>query len=225
MIREIDLQLEKNALQVGSKQHDLYNKLLNYKRNLINVLDQVEHDASPALYQQVIKDKSRLYAEIPVLAFGNDFTDSSTARFKEKQRFDSLFYNPNSLMQKAVLNKIKNDVLLSENKLLHYCLSRNCFLPIHYEEFGIVAALNSSYFKAGDTVELLAGIARYGGDSSPRITVNGKEIEIKGYGRTNHFFQAKGKPGKYNLKVKFVYVKADGTKESATKNLSYTILP
>src|SRR5687767_11021130 len=85
MVREIDLQLERNALQLESEHLDLYNKLLNYKRSLINVLDPDEHDAHAALYQQVVKDKSRLYAEIPVLAFSKDITASSSARSKEKQ--------------------------------------------------------------------------------------------------------------------------------------------
>ena len=88
-----------------------------------------------------------------------------------------------------------------------------------------VLALNSSYFKSGDTMELTAGMGRFSGKDSPRITVDDNEIPLKRYGQTNHFLQAKGKPGTYSLKVKLEYTKADGTTEYVTKNLSYTILP
>lgn len=201
IIREIDLQLEKNTLQVQLQQNDLYNKLLDYKHNLINVLGP---------------------SEIPVLPLDNDITDTSMIK---KQQFDSLLNNSNSSMQRAILNKIKNDILLSEYKLLFYGLASTSQPPVHYEERSLIAALNSSYFKSGDTMELMAGMGRFSAKDSPRIIVNDKEIPVKHYGRTNHFLPVTGKPGKYILKVKLEYTKPDGTIEYAIKNLSYTILP
>jgi hypothetical protein len=219
-----------NSLKTGEKSeiatHSFYLKLLNYKRDLVNVLDPEEYQHIPVYREQIINKKKDLFAVIPLLSYIDDTSTAAIRDLNEKRWRDNTFSNADLAMQDLMLHKIKNDVLISEQILLDFCFrSSTDHNPHHYDEIKIITSLSSSTVKSGDPLEVTAGIAIVNDLLKPRVTIGGKKVRLTGMGLTEYTFQPQGKPGKYTLPVIIEITKPDGSIDKYQKKLNYTILP
>lgn len=218
-----------NALTEGSKSeistHDIYFKLFNYKRVLVNVFDPEEYQESQAMRAFITRKKEYLFAEIPVLASIGDTSTAGIRVMNEKRWLDSTFSDADIDMQRLMLYKIKNDVLISEQILLDFCFRSATDHQPHYEEVELITSLSSSIIKTGETLEVTAGIAIVNHLMKPRVTIDGKEVRLTGMGLTQYTFRPRYKPGKYTLPIIIEITNADGTIYKHQRKLSYTILP
>jgi hypothetical protein len=218
-----------NAMKAGAKTeiptHTIYLKLFNYKRALVNVFDPGEYRDSPVYREHIIQKRKYLFAEIPVLASVDDTSTAAIKDLNEKHWLDSTFSNADTSMQTLMLYKIKNDILISEQIMLDFCFRSVTDHRPHYEEIRLITSLSSSNIKAGEPLEVTAGIAIVNNQFRPRITIGGKEVKLSRIGITEYTFLPRGKPGKYTLPVTIEITKADGTIENYQRKLNYTILP
>jgi hypothetical protein len=143
----------------------------------------------------------------------------------KKKWLEKSFGRTSALMAMIMLNKIEADVLATEKEFITYCNFRASFhgCILGYDLFKAVAILSSSYVKAGQSIDVTAAVGQFTDAMKPRITINGKEIQI-GEGATAVYkFIATGKPGKYTVPITFQYYKPDGTRDSISTTREYII--
>jgi hypothetical protein len=161
-----------------------------------------------------------MHAKAPLMyGYSDSLNKDQRIQFTKSWR-EKNFSGTSSAMALLVLNKIEHELLATTKMFLDFCLSKT---DIHTCGFKGIAILNSSYVKQGQPVEVTAGIGDFDTADAPRISIGGKEIALDNDGAAVHRFAAKGKPGKYKIRVEFEFVKADGTTEHVYKDLKYII--
>lgn len=145
---------------------------------------------------------------------------------KEEQRnFSKTYFNKSSTGAALVmLSKFENDIRITENKLVTYCYYQTFPLNHNYEVFQVIFAQSCNYVKAGDYIDITAGVGSFSVESQPKATIDGKIISVNENGVIEYKFKTPPKSGKYTKSVKMDYTKPDGTRESMTKNIEYTVI-
>lgn len=110
----------------------------------------------------------------------------------------------------AMLDKLQNDVLVTENTLLEYCNNHSVSSIQHYETFKPLISMNRSYVKSGQTIEVTAGVVLCRNLAIPHITIDGKPVKADEDGVAVWKFNAKTKPGKYKVVVAIEHLWPDG---------------
>ncbi|HEY6900606.1 MAG TPA: hypothetical protein VI233_08185 [Puia sp.] len=138
----------------------------------------------------------------------------------------SAFNNVSPSMTLALLNKIKNDVTIAEGKIINDFF-RHIEAPWRHHQFiELLAVLSSSYVKAGQPIEVTAGMASFDLWVQPRITINGilttanEDSTI-----ANRTIIASSQPGKHSIPVRIEYTKPDGSTGTIDKSLTYEVAP
>lgn len=190
--------------------HILFLQLYNFKYSLIDLLD-----------IQVPERKILLYKKMPLLPFVQEISAKIPDQLYEQRWIDSSFGSSTPLMCQAILYTIKNDALISAQKILEYC-RKGIYIPTYCEAFLPVTSISSENVKPGETIVISAGFGKFVKPMNPAITINGKTIRTE-----EHFvhypIKAGSKPGRYTIPVHFEYTTYDGTREKVWKNFSYTI--
>jgi hypothetical protein len=90
------------------------------------------------------------------------------------------FAGSTSIMAVIVLSKLENDIVTTEYELMNYCNNKIGMLDgkAMYDKFQAVAVLSSSYVKAGQQIEVTAGVGSFSEAMKPSITINGREIKL-----------------------------------------------
>jgi hypothetical protein len=168
-------------------------------------------------------NKSYLPKDIPLL---NGYSDNLPANEKlqfGKKWLEKSFGRSSSLMAMIMLNKIENDVLMTEKMVIEYCNSQSCYMPIIYDtQYKPLAILSSTYVKKGQPIEVTAGIGEFTDAMKPRVTINNKDVKPDD-GRAVLQFVADGQPGIHSVMVEIEFYKPDGSKAHVVKRLEYTI--
>lgn len=145
---------------------------------------------------------------------------------KDNQRsFSKTYFNQSSTgAALAMLAKFENDIRNTENKLVTYCYYHTFPLTHNYEVFRVLVAQSSNYVKAGDNIEITAGVGSFSAASQPKVTIDGKVILANENGILVYKFKTPSKAGKYTKPVKMEYTKPDGTREEMIKKIEYTVI-
>jgi len=188
-----------------NKGKELYQRL----RNFIDSIKNIE----PGL--------SRVFSE--ELEDNYDYLDSSKY---DHRGFSQTFFNQVSTATAlSVLAKFENDIRNTEKEIISFCYSRTvpgCGLG--YEAFKIILAQSSDNVKAGDYIEITAGVGAFSVAAQPKFTIDGKLTPSDEDGILIYKFKTPSKAGKYTKSVKMEYLKPDGTKESITKEIEYNVI-
>src|SRR5262249_7161297 len=119
-------------------------------------------------------------------------------------------------------NKIKSEVLVTERTLVSYFLNQPVVRLICNGP-SPVAVISSSYVKSGQSVDVTAGIGQFSATVRPKITIDGKAINLSGGDIAEYHFVANGKPGKHVIPITYEITKPDGAKLYIGKKVEYII--
>lgn len=123
------------------------------------------------------------------------------------------------------LAKIENDIANIENESVNFCFvmgSPGCDLV--YETFSTVVSQSSNYVKSGDEIGITAGVGAFSTNAMPEFTIDDKKIKANEEGIMVYKFKTQFKAGTYNKPVTIEYTKPDGTRDSHTYSISYTVI-
>jgi gliding motility-associated protein GldM len=81
---------------------------------------------------------------------------------------------------------------------------------------------SSNYVMPGQEIQITAGVGAYSKAAQPQITIGGTSQALDAEGRAVYKFNASG-AGNHTVPVNVTYTKPDGTKESKTFNVEYTV--
>ncbi len=200
----------------------LCNKLVRYNSVVVRAINPEELNDNPFFKAHLIKDVESFKKNIA--SRSGIRTDSLIQYPADNEHWKEIYLNTSSLqLGMAVLNKIQHDVLVTENELITYM---NNLVGCHinsYDVFQAIAVLNSSYVKAGQPIEVTAGVGAFSAASKTNITINGSVVQLDDDGTATYKLATNQKPGKYRVPVRIEYTKQDGSTDVITKYLEYII--
>jgi|GEM_PF-1934705 len=203
LTREDDMDAVSRLFQKKGKGDELYERLKKYKQDMLAV------DAEMG---RQFENKFPMW-----------FADSAFDTGKQKDFAKTFFDHVPVIAALAMLGRFENDVKITESEFVAYCNNKTHVIIESFTRFSAIVTMSSEYVKAGDEVEINAGVGAFSVAANPKITINGQGIQLDPNGVATYKLKTSLKPGKYIVPVKINYLNPDGTAASLTKNVSYTV--
>ncbi|MBS1732630.1 MAG: gliding motility protein GldM [Bacteroidetes bacterium] len=141
---------------------------------------------------------------------------------KTKEFTEAFFHMTPTVAALTLLSKFQNNVKNAENLVVTYCHNQVGAVKVVYDQFAALVGQSSNYVMPGEEIEITAGVGAYSKAAQPQITINGSSASLDADGRAVYKFQANG-GGAHSVPVSVTYTKPDGTKESKTFDVKYTV--
>ena len=122
----------------------------------------------------------------------------------------------------TMISKFQNNVKNSENTISSYIHSKIGAVEFVYDQFAAVVGQSSNYVMPGEKVTITAGVGAYSTAAQPQITIGGAGVPVNADGVAIREFTAEG-GGERSMPVTVTYTKPDGTKETKTFPIKYTV--
>jgi hypothetical protein len=180
---------------------DLYKHLKEYQSNVLAV--------DSGLLKEFVK---------PLVLTTSSFDADPTRSFGK-----TFFEDMTTVGALAMLSKFQNNVRIIENKTIEFCGNQMTSIRDYYTVYLGFAAINSSYVKAGEKLEITAGVGAFTNTAAPHIIINGKDSPLEPDGAAHFRFKAPDKPGQHNVHVEIIYIDEDGQKKAIIKEVPYTV--
>ncbi|MEJ7672630.1 MAG: hypothetical protein WKF59_07940 [Chitinophagaceae bacterium] len=141
---------------------------------------------------------------------------------KKKDFTQTYFHMTPTVAGLTMLSKFQNNVKNAENQVVTYAHNQIGAVKVIYDQFAALVGQSSNYVMPGQEVQITAGVGAYSKAAQPQISINGAGVAIDAEGRAVYKIQASGS-GSRNVPVNVTYTKPDGTKESKSFNVEYTV--
>ncbi len=141
---------------------------------------------------------------------------------KEKDFTFAYFHMTPTVAAITLLSKFQNNVKNAENQIVTYCHNQVGAVKVVYDQFAALVGQSSNYLMPGEELEITAGVGAYSKAAQPQITINGASMPLAADGRASSKFNVSGS-GSRTVPVNVTYTKPDGTKESKTFEVKYTV--
>ena len=140
----------------------------------------------------------------------------------QKDFTQSFFHMTPTIAALTMLSKFQNNVKNAESEVVTYCHSQIGAVKVIYDQFAALVGQSSNYVMPGQEIQITAGVGAYSKAAQPNISINGAGQSIDADGRAVYKFNASG-AGNHTVPVNVTYTKPDGTKESKSFNVAYTV--
>jgi len=194
----------------------LFDTLVNCRHDLLNVFP----DSLDPSGGYIAEDRIKLRRHIPLLldTYGHAQPDLTFSEWA-----DHLFQRDTSLITLS-LDKLKIDVLLSEQEIVKYCDKHIISTVDRFDIFAPLVTLNSNVVSPGDTIELRAGIGEYLSSARTTVTIAGISVLSISGGFTFYKLRASEMPGRYFIPVTIEYTKPYGGRSTVTQDIRYRVI-
>ena len=122
----------------------------------------------------------------------------------------------------TMLSKFQNNVKNAESEIVTYCHNQIGAVKVIYDQFAALVGQSSNYVMPGQEIQITAGVGAYSKAAQPQISINGSSAALDADGRAVYKLTASG-AGNHSVPVNVTYTKPDGTKESKSFNVEYTV--
>jgi gliding motility-associated protein GldM len=201
----------------------LYNKLKQYRLDLLSVLDpakfpgesdKVKDDLKAAIAE--FAHRLPLDTRIPPsesgnTAIGNDSAKNWTVRY---------FHMTPTIAALTILSKFQSDVKNSESQVVDFLHKQIGEVKIVFDKFDAIVSPSATYLMPGDELEIKAGIGAFSAAAKPKITINGQVYPVNDDGVAD--FKTKVSSSS-TVNVRVEYVKPDGSTAFIDKPVKYTV--
>lgn len=141
---------------------------------------------------------------------------------KEKDFTFAYFHMTPTVAALTLLSKFQNNIKNAENQVVTYCHNQVGAVKVVYDQFAALVGQSSNYLMPGEEMEITAGVGAYSKAAQPQVTIGGSSVAIGADGRAVYKTTASG-GGQRSVPVVVTYVKPDGTKESKSFDVKYTV--
>jgi hypothetical protein len=204
----------KRLLEDQGKGVDLYNKLVAFKKEVLNFTTPDVYTGNHIVLADIQSFKAFMDTASPLVK-----SISGNAESWAK----SYFSRTTAPWALAILSKLQNDVLITSERLIGYYNSISTCIIDSFEQFSAIVTQNTHYLKAGDSLMVYAGIGAFTLGAKPTIVINGHVTPPGLDGVSVYTMKAYGQTGKHRIPVKISFYKPDGTKETVEKDLEYVV--
>jgi len=196
-------------------EQSLFDTLFNCKRDFLDVFP----DSLDPYNQFLAKQREDFRRYIPL------FNESSTYRQPDldfAEWSDHLFQGDTSMIALS-LDKLKIDILLSEQEIVKFCDFQVMSTVDRYDIFAPLITLNSNVVAPGDTIALSAGIGTYYSFARPNITIAGVSVPAISGGLAFYTLRASKRPGRYSIPVRIEYTTPYGHRSTVERDVYYRV--
>jgi len=141
---------------------------------------------------------------------------------KEKDFTTAYFHMTPTVAALTLLSKFQNNVKNAENQIVTYCHNQVGAVKVVYDQFAALVGQTSNYLMPGEELEITAGVGAYSKAAQPQISIAGSSMSIGPDGRASYKTTVSGS-GTRSVPVNVTYTKPDGTKESKSFEVKYTV--
>ena len=106
--------------------------------------------------------------------------------------------------------------------MVTFCHNQVGAVKVVYDEFAALVGQSSNYLMPGEELEITAGVGAYSKAAQPKISVAGSSIALGADGRASYKTTVSGS-GQRSVPVNVTYVKPDGSSETKTFEVKYTV--
>jgi gliding motility-associated protein GldM len=216
-----NLNVPTRLMEKKGKGKELYEKLVEYRKNVLSVLN-ANNFTDEVLQKQVRRDGELFRKTIPIdltvpvgnygTVYSNDAGGWTSGNF---------FMTP-SIAAVTILSKLQNDVKNTEARLVDYCYKQISSVEYIFDNFQVIAQANTSYAMPGDEIEITAGIGAFSNAAKPDIIINGEKVPLTASGTAVWKTKAAG-TGKKLVDVTVEYTRPDGTRSTENKQVPYEV--
>jgi gliding motility-associated protein GldM len=200
--REDNLDASTRLFETNGKGKELEAKLKEFKENMLSI--------DPSIRAQFEK------------TFPVNVVPPISQEGKQKDFTQSFFHMTPTVAALTMLSKFQNNVKNAESEIVTYCHNQIGAVKVIYDQFAALVGQSSNYVMPGQQVEITAGVGAYSKAAQPQITINGASAPLDANGRAVYTVTASG-AGNHSVPVNVTYTKPDGTKESKSFNVEYTV--
>jgi gliding motility-associated protein GldM len=214
--KEDELEASTNLLVEEGRGKQLFNKLSEFKTNMLNTLDPSKF-SDPIIKKSVAAKRAELEKnfpldlQIPPSQAGNVPKDWSATYFHMTPTIASL----------TILSKFQNDIKSSEAEVVDYFLSQVGSVKVVFDEFQPLIGTNATYLMPGDDLEITAGIGAYSKAATPAISIAGVNTPLT-EGKAVYKTKVSG-AGEKSVAVNIRYTKPDGTTGTLERVIKYNV--
>jgi gliding motility-associated protein GldM len=140
----------------------------------------------------------------------------------KKDFTQSFFHMTPTVAALTMLSKFQNNIKNAESGIVTYCHNQIGAVKVIYDQFAPLVGQSSNYVMPGQEVEITAGVGGYSKAAQPQISINGAGQSLDADGRAVYKITASG-AGSHRIPVNVTYIKPDGTKETKSVNVEYTV--
>lgn len=185
----------------------------------------------PELKNRLQQFRDQMLAIDPSIAkeFATTFPveDLKTAKIlgqdgKEKDFTYAYFHMTPTVAALTLLSKFQNNVKNAENQVVTYCHNQVGAVKVVYDQFAALVGQSSNYLMPGEEIEITAGVGAFSKAAQPQISINGSSAAVGPDGRASYKTIASG-GGARTVPVSVTYTKPDGTKETKSFEVKYTV--
>ena len=141
---------------------------------------------------------------------------------KEKDFTFAYFHMTPTVAALTLLSKFQNNVKNGENQVVTYCHNQVGAVKVVYDQFAALVGQSSNYMMPGEEMEINAGVGAYSKAAQPKISIGGASMPLAEDGRATSKFKVSGS-GSKSVPVVVTYTKPDGTSETKTFDVKYTV--
>jgi hypothetical protein len=203
-IEELKELVKQKGVLEDEKAKELYTKLKEYKNKIMGI-----DSGMTAVFDTSIIITTRSF-------------DSSSYRRDDftKTFFD---YTQREVIF-SILSKFQNNIKIIENRMAAFCNSNIPSSERFYDRYSAIVAQSSSYVKAGEKIEITAGVGVFSINSKPVVIINGKNIQLRYDGTVHYQFNASNKQGIHYIPVEITFTDEVGKKQRINKPIEYTVV-
>jgi gliding motility-associated protein GldM len=141
---------------------------------------------------------------------------------KEKDFTFAYFHMTPTVAAITLLSKFQNNVKNAENQIVTYCHNQVGAVKVVYDQFAALVGQSSNYVMPGEEIEINAGVGAYSKAAQPKISIGGASMPLAEDGRASSKFKVSGS-GSKSVPVNVTYTKPDGTVETKSFDVKYTV--
>lgn len=123
----------------------------------------------------------------------------------------------------ALISKLQNTIVIVENSIVNFCDAKCTLIRERFDTYSSTVIQSSSYVKAGDEIEIIAGVMAFSKSALPVVTINDKIISLGETGAAIYRFRTPTKAGKYTVPVTVQFTDENGLNRSEARNIQYTV--
>ncbi len=197
-----DLSASTVLFENQKKGPELEKKLNEYSQAMLNIDPEIRKEF----------EKSLASILVPVVGLDG----------KKKSFTNGYFFQTPTIASLTLLSKFQNTVKNSENQVVTFAHNKIGQVKVIYDEFAAIVGQSSNYVMPGEKVKITAGVGAFSTKALPQISIGGSSMSVNSQGVAEREFTAAG-GGNQNVPVTVTYTKPDGTKESKSYTIQYTV--
>lgn len=191
-----DLNASSRLMDTDKKGKALDDKLRQYRTAMLNIDPEI---------------KKQFDAIFPV-EVSADGKDNTTSSFRMMPTVAAI----------TLLSKLQNNVKNAENQVVTFAHNKIGEVKVIYDKFAAIVGQSSNYVMPGEKVTITAGVGAFSTAAQPQITIGGTSVPVDADGVAVKEFSVDG-GGPKSVPVSVTFTKPDGTKETKTYDLKYTV--